>query len=121
MATEILRRWIFALCAALATGPAWGQVQGSAAPPDLDALIKAAKAEGEVTFYTSLVESDAKRVVETFSAIYGIRVSYIRLASGAVTQRYASEASAGTFAAEVVTVGGGSRCLPFRGRQKGLD
>src|SRR5688572_6506536 len=41
------------------------------AQAELDALIKAAKAEGEVTFYIALVESVGKRAADGFFAKYG--------------------------------------------------
>ena len=69
---------------------------------ELDALLKAAKAEGEVTFYISLTENVGKRVVDGFSAKYGIRTQFIRLTTAALTQRYLTEAEAGTHAADVV-------------------
>jgi iron(III) transport system substrate-binding protein len=85
---------------ALAQAPASAQAE-------VDALIKAAKAEGEVTFYFSLVESTAKRVVDGFTAKYGIKAQFVRAPSTATVLRYSTEAAAGQFSADLLFVGGG--------------
>jgi len=78
----------------------------NAVQAEVDALIKAAKAEGEVTFYFSLVESTAKRVADGFTAKYGIKAQFVRAPSTATLLRYASEAEAGNFSADLMFVGG---------------
>ncbi len=52
------------------------------AQADLDALIKAAKAEGEVIFYSGATENVAKRVAEAYKAKYGIKYAFTRLWPG---------------------------------------
>src|SRR5688572_20093053 len=54
----------------------------------LDALIKTAKAEGEVLFYTAATENVGRRVSDAFSAKYGIKTAFIRLNSIALQQRF---------------------------------
>lgn len=80
----------------------------AAVQAEIDALIKAAKAEGEVTFYISLVESVGKRAADGFTAKYGIKAQFIRLTTAALTQRYMTEAEAGNIAADVVFSAGSS-------------
>ena len=83
----------------------------STAAGNLDALIKAAKAEGEFVYYIDLTENVAKSVSDAFSAKYGIKAQFIRLAGGAaVQQRYAAEADANNFAASMLIT---TNALPF--------
>ena len=70
------------------------------AAADLEALIKAAKAEGELTFYSATAEGISKRTAEAFTAKYGIKATYLRLNSGQLLQRYAAEAEANNMAAD---------------------
>jgi iron(III) transport system substrate-binding protein len=103
-----------AVCAALCVGGASAREQTTPAPmllaqaggtrpaPALDALIKAAKGEGEMTFYSAATENVAKRAAEAFSSKYGIKSGFIRLSSVPLLRRYASEAEAGNFAADVL-------------------
>lgn len=86
---------------------------------ELDALIKAAKAEGELTFYCAQVEIVAKRLAEAFSAKYGIKTQYIRLPSAQLMQRYAAEAESGNIAADVVFNAGGAVEFAEEGIRKG--
>lgn len=80
----------------------------SNAQADLDALIKAATAEGEVAFYSGATENIAKRIGEAFSAKYGIKFKFIRVASIPLMQRFATEAEAGTFAVDFYFNAGGT-------------
>ena len=73
---------------------------------DLDALVKAAKAEGKLTFYWSSNEPVAKRVADAFDAKYGIKAGFVRLTSGPLLQRYSSEADSGNIAADLILTGG---------------
>jgi iron(III) transport system substrate-binding protein len=89
----------FVLFASLTTGAALGQ----SSPSDngrLDALIHAAKTEGEVVAYSSQPNPINQRVTQAFTAKYGIKISFLRLSSGPLLQRYASEAAAGNIAAD---------------------
>ena len=56
----------------------------SAAPNvqvELDALIRAAKSESGLTIYSGATENVAKRVGDAFSAKYGIKVQFSRMAA----------------------------------------
>lgn len=98
-----------ALCMSFA---AQGQGSPAAGQAELAALIKAAKAEGALTFYCSPTENVAKRIADGFAATYGIKPAFIRLASIQLRQRYAAEAEAGNFAADV-QINSGSTSVSF--------
>lgn len=85
----------------------------------LDELIKAAKAEGELTFYSSQVEIVAKRIADAFFAKYGIKSQFIRLASTPLQQRYAAEAEAGNIAADILFNAGNAVAFAEEGLRKG--
>lgn len=86
---------------------------------DLAALIKAAKAEGETTFYCSPSENVCKRLANTFDAQFGVKANFVRLTSGALLQRYAAEAQAGNAAADLVIVAGGIAAFAADGVKNG--
>jgi iron(III) transport system substrate-binding protein len=70
----------------------------------MEALIAAAKKEGQLVIYSS--ESD-KQVADTskaFEAKYGIKVQATRLVGGAVTSRYAGERAGNTVVADAIVV-----------------
>ena len=94
------------VCALMAPAMAQAQAQAAkaaaAAASGLDALVKSAKAEGALTFYSGATENVAKRVADAFSAKYGIKTQFVRLSGNTIIQRYSSEASAGSIAADVV-------------------
>jgi iron(III) transport system substrate-binding protein len=75
---------------------------------ELDALIKGAKAEGEVTWYSSSPDTQNHRVADAFFKKYGVKAQIIRLSSTPLQQRYAAEATAGNIAADVVVNAGNS-------------
>jgi iron(III) transport system substrate-binding protein len=89
------------------------------AQADLDALIKAARAEGEFTFYIALVESVAKRIGDAFSAKYGIKYAFVRLSTGPLAQRYFGEAESGNMAADMVIIAGPHQAYTVDGVKKG--
>jgi iron(III) transport system substrate-binding protein len=103
---------------AMTAVPGLAQGQGREAA-DLDALTKAAKAEGEVLFYCAQVEVVAKRVAEAFMQKYGIKASYIRLPSTQLMQRYAAEAEAGNIAADIMFNAGNAVGFAEEGIKKG--
>ncbi len=59
--------------------------------PDMDALIEAAKAEGELVVYGSSEEAHVAAVVKQFGEIYGIKTSYMRLSTGEVQAKITEE------------------------------
>lgn len=88
------------LVLATATLPAWAVDD----PKAMEALVAAAKKEGELVIYSS--ESD-KQVADTtkgFEAKYGIKVQATRLVGGAVTSRYAGERAGNTVVADAIVV-----------------
>lgn len=77
---------------------------GAGASGAMDALVKAAKAEGSVTWYMSFDAAIAQRVNEAFRAKYGINASNLRLSSPALLQRYSAEADAGKIVAGMLVL-----------------
>lgn len=107
------------LLGALAIGAgahAQGAATGEAA---VKALVDAAKAEGEVTFYTAATANVGQRVVDAFTKKYGIKAGFVRLSSTPLLQRYATEAAAGNFAADLVFVAGNAQSYSADGVKKG--
>ena len=82
----------------------------ASAAADLEALVKAAKAEGDMTYYIDLTENVANRVGAAFTAKYGIKTAFIRLPGVPLQQRYSSEAAAGSIPANLLIT---SNSLPF--------
>ena len=78
---------------------------------ELEALIKAAKAEGEVSLYSAATENVPKRVGAAFTAKYGIKFNSNRISSAPLMQRYSAESEAGNVAADIAWIAGG--VLPF--------
>lgn len=78
--------------------------RSAAAQDTMEALVAAAKKEGEVVVYSA--ESD-KQVADTskaFEAKYGIKVQGTRLVSGTLTSRYAGERQSKNVVADVVVI-----------------
>lgn len=71
----------------------------------LDELAAAAADEGTVVWYGAYTQSDADRVIAAFEEAYpGISVEYLRLASGDLSQRFATEKDSGAPTADVVSI-----------------
>lgn len=98
MMTRSLGWSALTLFTALSAGAA--SAQSSPSNSQLDALIRAAKAEGEVVLYSSQPNPINQRFTQAFTAKYGIKISFLRLSSGPLLQRYASEAASGNVAAD---------------------
>ena len=97
-----------------------GIASAAHAQADLDALVKAAKAEtGTMMVYSAATENVAKRTADAFLAKYGIRTQFNRFNSPTTMTRYASEAQAGTFAADIVFLAGGAQVFAEDGVKKG--
>jgi iron(III) transport system substrate-binding protein len=90
-----------------------------AAQAALDALIKAAKAEGELTYYSAQTENVPRRVSAAFLAKYGINAKFTRFNSILLQQRYATEAESGTFAADMIINSGDAITYAQNGIKKG--
>ena len=66
-------------------------------------LEKAAKAEGEFVWYTSVNAEDIQRVVELFEKRYPfIKAKPVRLTSARMVQRFTAETQASTFLADIL-------------------
>lgn len=121
--------WAFTLC--VAGGFAWadsgplllaqaGQKPSAAViQGELDALIKAAKSEGEVTVYSSAPESVPQRVGAAFLAKYGIKMQLVRVTTAAMVQRYFAEGDAGSIAADVIITAGSGEPYTTDGVKRG--
>lgn len=96
-----------------------GKASPASLQADLDALVKAARAEGEFTFYIALVDSVAKRIGDAFTAKYGIKYQFVRLSTGPLAQRYFAEAESGNIAADLVIVAGPYQAYTVDGVKKG--
>src|SRR5262245_11279833 len=81
-------------------------------------LEKAAKAEGEFVWYTSVNAEDIQRLVELFEKQYPfVKPKPVRLSSARIVQRYSTESQANTFLADILDTND-SRIEFFR--RKGL-
>ena len=89
------------------------------APKDLAALIDAAKAEGEVMFYSAATVNVAQRIAAAFTAKYGIKANFLRLDSTVLLQRFSTEAEAGNFIADLIFVAGRVHEFSTDGVKKG--
>ena len=109
-----------ALAREIAPHPLLAQAASGANPPNaFAALVALAKAEGEVTLYSSATENVARRVATAFTEKYGVKVQFLRLAGTALLQRYATEAEAGNFAADILFGAGNTGRFASEAVQKG--
>src|SRR6266702_3847364 len=65
-------------------------------------LAKGARAEGEITLYSSLVVDDLNALSAAFEKKYGVKLKFWRAGSEKVVQRIVTEARAGRFDFDVV-------------------
>ena len=68
-------------------------------------LVKAAKAEGELLWYSTEAIAINDLVTKAFTEKYGIKVTVLRLASGDMVPRYSAERAANQATADLLTVG----------------
>ncbi len=102
--SELSRRGF--LVAGAATLGGLAHAQQRAAALDIADLAKKATAEGEVTYYASTNPVLSQRLAELFNKSYpGIKINIVRLASGPLARRYASEAQAGNVVADILQMG----------------
>ena len=90
--------------AALWLAPA-GVVRAGMEPMPLEELVRRAKAEGEVSLYTSSSREAADNVVKPFEQRYGIRVRLFRAGTTEIAQKVTEETRAGRVVADVVLSG----------------
>jgi iron(III) transport system substrate-binding protein len=103
------RHWIAAaaILAALAGAPARAADQ---------AMIEAAKKEGQVVWYTTqIIDQFARPAAAAFEKRYGIKVSYVRANSNEVALRVLNEAKAGRMQADVFDGTGATASLKKEG------
>jgi ABC-type Fe3+ transport system substrate-binding protein len=80
------------------------------------ALVAAAKKEGSVTWYTTLIVNQmARPAVAAFEKKYGIKVSYIRADTGDMLLRLQNEAGAGQVQADLIDTTSGTPLLKRMG------
>lgn len=85
-------------------GEATGEPGGGADDP-LAELIAAAEAEGQLVWYQTADERIGQRVADAFSEAYDIQVSFNRLNSSQLEQRFSAEMEAGSPAVDVIIPG----------------
>ncbi len=95
------------------------QAAAGDAQPGIDALVAAAKAEGEVTLYSAATANVATRVGTAFSKKYDIKFSLVRLSTAPLQRKYFAEAEAGTFAADIIITAGGGAPYTTDGIERG--
>lgn len=114
---------MLAVMAMAGVSPAHAQqtarLSAAAVQAELDAIVKAAKAEGEVTFYISLSENVGIRARDGFQAKYGIKTQLLRLATTPLAQRYMAEAESGNMPADLVFSAGSPVAYTSAGLPKG--
>lgn len=92
-----------ALGAGLSAGLPLSEALGQS---NLDQLITAARAEGEVVFYLAPTEPIAKALADAFTAKYAIKASFLRLSTTPLVQRFSAESDAGKTGADVLWLSG---------------
>ncbi len=103
--------------AAKASAPAGPSAAALAA--EHEAMVKAAKIEGEAVFYSTAIESSSKRVAEAFFAKYGVVGKYLRISSSPLVTRFFAEADAGNLATDFVLLAGSVKAFTEEGLKKG--
>jgi iron(III) transport system substrate-binding protein len=84
------------------TGCAGGSTSAPAADDPLAELISAAQAEGSLVFYSANPVPGTEHLAQAFEEKYGITVEPLGLPAGTLLQRFASEASANSFNADII-------------------
>jgi iron(III) transport system substrate-binding protein len=82
---------------------------------ELDALVTAAQEENCLTVYGTVDEQILQSVTDAFTEQYDVPVSFVRLVSADLSQRFATEAQAGATVADVVLL----TSSPFYGEALG--
>jgi iron(III) transport system substrate-binding protein len=92
---------------------------GPSAQADLDALVKAARAEGQLLWFSSQPEAVSKQTSDAFTAKYGIKAVFLRGSSNPLMQRYSAEAEAGNLSADLIMQASNSVVFAEDGIKKG--
>jgi iron(III) transport system substrate-binding protein len=111
---SLLSRWAqtLALCFAPllintplnAAAQSFAELAGHDTPGRHQALTKAAKNEGSLTFYTSIPGKDIAVLAADFTQRYGVKVNIWRASTSAIVQRMVAEARAGRPGFDVVDI-----------------
>ena len=80
-------------------------------------ILAAAKAEGELTIYSSTNEQEALPLLKMFQDVTGVKINFIRGAEGALTSRIMTETRAGQSSWDIVTSTVVSRLPPTLTKQ----
>lgn len=100
------RQFLGSLAAGVAAAGVFRPAELFAKANELPELASKATSEGELTYYASTNPVLSKKLVELFNKRYpGIKVNVVRLASGPLGRRYASEAEAGDPVADILQLG----------------
>lgn len=91
-----------ALVAMLTTAAAFSQEVPAGYPADYAKIIEAAKAEGEVSVYTSTDIAQAQAMLDAFTAKYGVKVAYNDVGTNGAYNQVISEAAASQVTADIV-------------------
>jgi iron(III) transport system substrate-binding protein len=91
----------------------------TSASTEVDGLVRAAKTEGALTFYSASPDNPNRKIAEAFQNKYGIKTEYVRLSSNVLQQRFATEADSGKVVADVIITGGNTTAYGRQGMQKG--
>ena len=79
-------------------------------------LVEAARKEGKVTWYTTLIVNQmARPAVDAFEKKYGIKVEYVRADTNDILVRLQNEASAGKIQADLIDTTSGTPALKRMG------
>jgi iron(III) transport system substrate-binding protein len=104
--------WVtLGLLIVVSTGCGSATPTGTPAAPTFDGpgrlapVAAAARAEGSLTFYTTIAEKDVAPIVDPFEAKYGIDVTVWRAGTDKLLQRTVAEASAGRHDVDVIHFG----------------
>jgi iron(III) transport system substrate-binding protein len=125
LASPAWRNQFIRFCGAVSLGaalvaPATSVAQTRNTQAELDALIKAVRAEnGELTMYVGYTENVARRVTAAFNAKYGLKAQFIRMDAGPLAARYSGEAQSGNIGADLVITAGGADRLAETGVKSG--
>lgn len=102
---RFLTRAATGLTLAAGLRPAFGAAPPAVSPADWQAVLEAAKKEGEVVFYSSGVARAEEPLIKEFERQAGIRVNYSRPGGGeVVVRKFQTELDAGRVMADVCSL-----------------
>lgn len=116
-----MKRWMIAglslgLAATLSACGGGGE-QATVAEGGFDAVVKAAKEEGSLVWYSDLPDAVIENTTSGFEEKYGIKVSHTRAVQGQLAQRFSSEMESNSAQADVMNIA--SKAFFIEGVDKG--